>query len=248
MTSDNNLSQAAKDAQDAARFANGTFGPQQHTEHEPSVREGMAHRDRPSAYVEDGLIVVSTADGRTVEYAGATARRTPVEEIAPAAKILEDGAIEVTWAVNDEDDQEYGWPAGYEFENFRNEAQRDSFIARRREQGVAEANIFIVDKDDSGDTVRYSLAAGNPDHSFTIAPSGVLILDARGDGDVEVSEESAARGLTDFTSHSNGQVYGIMSVILNDDGTAVSGSDEELWNIIGVERAQTFVDGVEREA
>jgi len=195
--------------------------------------------------VSEGTIIFTTPDGEEVEFKPEQSFENPVSHIDPMFEQLAGGAIRGIWAVADDEPRDYDWMDGDSFQEFRSEEARDNYIESKVSEGVSRDHIFIVDKYDHS-SVHYSVkdTAAYPDRQFDVAPSGVLILDAKGENEAlgaVFDNESANATLKDYTEYANGNVYGIASALFDKNGE-MTHETEVVWGYIGTDYAQESVN------
>lgn len=154
---------------------------------------------------------------------------------------LADGKVLVSYLSHDEFAHDYEWSEGVEWIIFRNGHQRDLW----REENEATyweqypGRVFWVERYEHS-LVRYALMgeSSHVDRQWDVAP-GVAVIVIPEDF-TPPYDDVARNSLEEYTSWCNGDVYGIVHVWLNPDGTP--DEDESCWGYIGREYAEQQLD------
>jgi len=194
--------------------------------------------------VSGTTLTFKNLEGEEFEFEPESSFEEPSEYISPSFEALSNGKIKGTWAVDDTDPSGYEWNEDDSFQDFRSEQARDDFIAQKISEGVPKDHIFIVDKYDHG-SVSYSVSGTKtyPDHEWDVAPSGVLILDEKGENAAlggEIDKDSANASLSEYTSYVNGETYGIATALFDAQGN-LTDEVEVVWGFVGTDATSEVV-------
>lgn len=159
-----------------------------------------------------------------------------------------DGNYRITWLEQDNDPgDQWEWTGGDEkpeswcnaaFKDFRNQHEgggqeaRDAFYAEMVEK-VGADRVFLVEVYSHGLEAFSRVDAGvwYPDRQWDVCAACVIAVPP----DATEPAEYADAVLKSYTAWCQGDVYGIISCVVDPDGTLVS--DDSVWGFIGYEYA-----------
>ena len=190
-------------------------------------------------------LVFKNLDGEEFRFRTDSPLEEPSQHISPSFEALSNGSIKGTWAVDDTEPSPYEWDEDDSFQEFRSEETRDAFIESKVSAGVPRDHIFIVDKYDHGN-VHYSVSNTEtyPDRNWDVAPSGVLILDEKGENKAlggVIDVDSANGVLSEYSNYLSGANYGIATAIFDNKGEQ-TGEVEVVWGFIGTKATKDAIE------
>jgi hypothetical protein len=199
-------------------------------------------KERIPAYHSEQEIVFSDGDNE-VRIESIPSHLKVYDDMPVIVEKRNDGNYNVTWAVIDDDGgTSYEWFEGDSFETFGSEEARDNYIESKVTDGVPRERIFIVDKYDHS-SVHYSVANSVPyaDRRWDVAPSGVLVVDEKGENGGVYDAEYANTILQEYSDWSNGDTYGMVRGVYDADGEEVE-ETEAIWGFIGSDYARRTLE------